>query len=875
MKQTLKLIIIYTVLFGIITAGVFVLFILAHKSFIQYGDGYKQGYFWVVEVRDQLRNLMSGNGIQVWSWSKGFGMDTSVAYLLDPFMIIAALFPPGYIELGYTVSNVLKLYCGGLAFLAFSRYIRLGDYQIVMGSLCYAFSVWFIEVALCQSSLLMNTYLFPLLVLGVEIAYRKKNPVLFIIMVGYYMLRTFYFAYMSAIVIILYVLLRYFAYHDQFSLKDYMKNIGAFVIYGICGCLISFVTMLPYVREILGASTESASDDASLLFDFKYYLGFGDRLIGRGLVDDYLDIGVPIIILLLLPVAVKKISRKETGTVMTIILFIMMMIPFFCSMFNAFGYPTLRWTYMFLFFAVWAAMSVMDMQELKKKSNLILMAVWLVVLTAWTIGPVFLGILYMDRSATLFVIWNLFAGVVILLTIWLGRQKIVAFFALGAIVIGWNLSILHNTDMFLRNNQVNEQLSQSTQRAGSQIEDEGFFRIDQVDGLNQHKVLKSPANESMWWKTKHIYVYDSKLPVGLFEFNKSVGNNYGYYKRVSILSNDNRMGLDYLTDVRYFLGDDTVNGRVGSDAYAGYGFTYLDTIDGVRVFKSKYETSIGYAYDHCISESEFAKLSRLEREQALMQAAVIPDDKKTNVSEIRRTDIETDIKDVTFSVINVEGASLDGNRITTNTADASFDLQIQGVKDSQVVLSFDNLHRTGSTEIDFTIENEKVSKMLLNNDSNQTIPNRCDYDVNMGYYDGDSGVIRITIKEPGEYIFDKMYISAMAAGIYDKYATIREESLFDVTDYDDEKVTGTVDVRNDSILYFSIPTYADWDIYVDGVEQTRIDGVNIGFMGTEISKGKHEVELRYDFSLLKYSAGVSLLGILLAIAVCIINRRRR
>ena len=145
MKQTLKLIIIYTVLFGIITAGVFVLFILAHKSFIQYGDGYKQGYFWVVEVRDQLRNLMSGNGIQVWSWSKGFGMDTSVAYLLDPFMIIAALFPPGYIELGYTVSNVLKLYCGGLAFLAFSRYIRLGDYQIVMGSLCYAFSVWFIH----------------------------------------------------------------------------------------------------------------------------------------------------------------------------------------------------------------------------------------------------------------------------------------------------------------------------------------------------------------------------------------------------------------------------------------------------------------------------------------------------------------------------------------------------------------------------------------------------------------------------------------------------------------------------------------------------------------------------------------------------------
>ena len=158
MKKTIKLILIYTVLFGVLAAGIFVLFILAHKSFIQYGDGYKQGYFWVVEVRQQLQDLAAEKGFHFWSWSNGLGMNAPLGYIIDPFMIIAALFPPGAIELGYTVSNLLKLYFGGLVFLIFCSYVNLDGYKCVIGSLCYAFSAWFIEVALCQSSLLMNAY---------------------------------------------------------------------------------------------------------------------------------------------------------------------------------------------------------------------------------------------------------------------------------------------------------------------------------------------------------------------------------------------------------------------------------------------------------------------------------------------------------------------------------------------------------------------------------------------------------------------------------------------------------------------------------------------------------------------------------------------
>ena len=120
-KENLLMTVQYTLLFCILVLGVYGVLILTHRSFIQGGDGYKQGYFWTVELKKQIESLMAGDGMSLWSWSKGLGMDVQTNYILDPFNWFAASFPAGYIELGYTLSVILKMYCGGLAFLAFMR----------------------------------------------------------------------------------------------------------------------------------------------------------------------------------------------------------------------------------------------------------------------------------------------------------------------------------------------------------------------------------------------------------------------------------------------------------------------------------------------------------------------------------------------------------------------------------------------------------------------------------------------------------------------------------------------------------------------------------------------------------------------------------
>ena len=121
-KANLAAFLQFTILFCILVVGIYGVLIISHKSFLKGGDGIKQGYFWTVELKHQMEMLLRGEGLQLWSWSKFLGMSVQTNRYWDPFNWLAASFPVGYIELGYTVAALLRIYSGGVAFLALMRY---------------------------------------------------------------------------------------------------------------------------------------------------------------------------------------------------------------------------------------------------------------------------------------------------------------------------------------------------------------------------------------------------------------------------------------------------------------------------------------------------------------------------------------------------------------------------------------------------------------------------------------------------------------------------------------------------------------------------------------------------------------------------------
>ncbi|MBR2674902.1 MAG: YfhO family protein [Mogibacterium sp.] len=864
--------------------------ILTHRSFMQFHDAYKQGAFRLIEMRNQLDNIISGRGFSFWSWYEGTGLDEPLEIFVDPFSFIGSLFPIRYLELGFTAAALLRMYFGGIAFLLLGRETGLTKRQNIVGATLYVFSACFIGLALRQSEFLVSAYLFPLLVLGAERIYKEKKPILFILVVAYYMLISSYLAYMSAIVIIVYICLRYFAYKEAFAALDYIKNLAGFIAYGLIGIMLSACGSIFSILATLRASTDSTFQTEGLFFNAKHYFRLGKILLGTGSTYDYLDIGLPILVILLIPIAIRGCTRKSTNTIMTILLLSMLFLPFFGSMFNGFSYVTFRWSYMLVFFAVWSAAEQLDKDKLSAKGAVSLLLTGLTIAAIWTAGLHLIGKISLDREELIFVVIQLAAGAfIIALLIWLrGKPSFdriaasaliaISFISLSA---GWAVGFRSNIDSFARNSSVYNNLQKSTIRVSNQIEDSGFYRVDSVDRISSHAEMKFPSNENIWWKSNNLFIYNSMIPKTLTEFNVELGNSYGYARRVYMISNGNRMGLDFLYGARYFLGNDAKKeGYEDSDYYAGYGFEKKGEIDGVTVFKNKYDVGLGFALDKVILKSEFDKLGRLEKEQALLQAAVVPDEeaeKCEGLSFVKASELDLDILELPYELTDLDGIRVEDGRLIADKEDASFVMNVKDVPECQLVISFDNLLLNSKDGIDgaayeIYADDGRIKRYVHNHKSRQGVDGLKNHDINMGWLKGDDS-IKITLSEEGVYTFDKIYASAMSVENYDKYAGECIGRKLSVDDYDDKKVEGRLTTDKDGVLFLSITASDNWDIYIDEEKAEKIEGLDTAFVGARIPKGEHSIELKYNNKSVRYGSIVSLIGVLLMIAISLKGRK--
>jgi len=870
-------------------AGIFFVLLITQRSFMQFQDAYTQGVFRLLELRNQADSIVSGEGFSFWSWYEGPGTDEPLENFIEIGSIIGALFPAKYVELGLTVAALIRMYLGGAAFIFMGIENGLKEKQNLVGSLLYVFSACFIGMAIRQSEMLVNAYFFPLLVGTVDRIYKKKSPIPFILVVAYYMAVAVYNAYMSAIVIVIYIIFRYFYYNDKFKLKSYTSCMGKFILCGLAGMMLSAGTSIFSMATIKRASTDSSLDSSGLLFSMKQYLIFGKMILGSAATYDYLDIGIPIAILILIPIAIRKCTRRSTNVIMTALLFVMMMIPFFSSMLNGFGYVSFRWSYTLLFFAVWSGAEQLDADTFKDKKNLMLgFAAWLVI-GIWAVGPNLLGLTSIGISGKFFWLVQLAAGLALLFVLKKGASDeafnkttiLVMLISLTSLSLGWSAGFFGNRENFAKPGTVMKRLDASTLRVSDQIEDEGFYRIDSVDGINRHAELRFPANENIWWKSNNLFIYNSRIPETLTEFNIDTGNSYGYARRVYVLSNGNRMGLDFIYGVRYFLGNDTKKkGYEDSDNYAGYGFELKENIDGVNVFKNKYDVGLGFVYPKAISEEDFDKLDSLEKEQALMQAAVVSDkeiEENPDIKVVKASELEYAIDDVAYEIEDIKDLEVGDKKIKVKKGGASFAISAKDIPNSQLLVSFDNLLRgsengTDSDPYEIYASDGKVNREVIAIKSRQGVDNLVNHDLNMGHYKGDAK-IKVTFERKGTYTFDGIHLYAMSTALYDKLATNCMDNALNVSEYSNGGVTGSIDSKEGGVLFLSIPVHESWDVYIDGVKADPIENLDGTFLGAYVPAGKHEVRLDYNNRYVKLGSLISLFGLVLMGGLFWYNKR--
>lgn len=879
----------YTICFIFIAIISFGYFFVLKKTFIYNIDAFLQHYPLLVKMRHIVGDFLRGNGFSFWSADIGIGADSignlSIV-LCDPFNYIAAAFPVKYIDVGYSVACILRLYAAGLAMASFLKYHKCSADQCVLGGISYAFCSWAIGV-LVHGFFMNPLILFPLLILGIDKVFDHRSPCTLIFSIVASLITYVYFAYMSAIFAAIYILIRYILGEtdSEKSLKDFFKRFFQFFLYVAVACCIAAPILLPMLFTLLNAAKTSGVDYSFTLTLREIFRYIPSLLCNNDVSGNYSYTGVNSLLTLMVPLMFLKLRDRKTRVpiILFFFCFLMTAFPLWGRLMNAFSYSVGRWCYILAFFYVWASITCLNDFKNLNDSQKKLCITWTLFLAVLILcSRVFTPAITTANAAIGL------ANVAFMLLFLLGNHlNAVKQFILLIFNIGISYLLMFSPycgdaiTNYLDIGQCYAAYNNSVLRAYHTIDDPDYFRVDFNEHIlpdgKKYPYANTPANENLFWASHTLSGYLSTLDSNISQFNKDMANAGATYRRMCTYSNDNRCRLNFLEDVKYFLTEH-------SEDYAGYGYEKIQSHDGVQILKAKSDSALGYVYTSVMPESEYNTYSSLNKEQLLMQYAILEDDLLSSInsdtlSASRQTAPVLDTAEVPYQISSASSVKIKGNSFNVTASSDKLVLTIPKCRDSELYLLFKGLEKTPYTlkklrklsqgsdknnsaydilkfnagymsyhpygNFTYYVKKDNVCKRVINAAGEaQGITDNTEYLTNIGYFSETEGEITITFEFLGKYSFEDLKIYAVSSKNFAAQAKALSNRRFTVTSQSSNTIKGIVNTDKNGVLYLSLPYHPGWQIYIDGKKE-QLYCINTCFIGTDITAGEHKITLTY------------------------------
>lgn len=263
--------------------------------------------------------------------------------------------------------------------------------------------------------------------------------------------------------------------------------------------------------------------------------------------------------------------------------------------------------------------------------------------------------------------------------------------------------------------------------------------------------------------------------------------------------------------------------------HTNFGYKKIGEIEGISVYENQYALPLGYVYDKYITMDEYLKLPVEIRRNILLDTCVLKEENDSSefspeISEMSMLELET-----------FETSS--EMEITENWVK----LELPQSTDGEVNI----------VVMDVTSNGIKSSMIEYYNQDGDAVTSY------LGFADGrdkyflefnDPQIARIQIFNTKQYDIEQIKVYQLPQEVYykkymDNHETLSRNGL-NVERMDCNNIWGTINSSIDGLMTFSIPYDTNWHVYVDGVEQ-ELKTVNIAMMGTDITKGLHEIRLVY------------------------------
>jgi uncharacterized membrane protein YfhO len=846
----------YTGFFFLFFILTFHSFFIEKRSFVWQSDGLGQYivnlYALYSRMYEGVKSFFNGDGniLPIYSFHVGLGADILGSYFVTLSEYLGALFKRENIEIVYGLITIFKMYVSGLTFTWLCRYFKRPYTSTLVGTLIYVFSGFTLYYGIRHPQFIMPMILLPCLIIALDRIIMGKSCIAFTLLIFYSIWLEYYFLYINTIILGIYFIVRYMVSFRKKSLKNFISSlvkIGFSYLLGIGLAIIPFISKL---QDFLNSprTKSGAINNTDLLWYGKNWIGnFISRLFAPYTQSDYLQhymlfsmmaIVLPMLVVLF---AIKgRYKALKIWMILSTMFFVFPVVGFIFSGFNA---TINRWSYGYVLLCSFVTATVLpNFKKLTiKHFALILAAVSLY------ISICFIYKEKSDNSVMVSSVLMFVTLVFIFLFILLLKYKKVKL-AYSLLISLMLINVFINGDFlyseskgkfaseFVEKDGVLARFTNSLDATASTNSDSTFYRTELFTN-NQYT-----AGFPKVWQYNGTSVYASTNNKYVIGYGEDL-ENIGILTVGNIYNFDGRSFLAALGSVKYYVIQD------GCEAYVPYGFKYKYTDENENTVNHVYENMnylpLGYTFSSHASESDYNQLNAIEKQEAMLQTAFSDHYKD---SEVKKKKIIYSSERKKYAT-NSKDVKIEKNKFIVENDEGVVDIKFNGDEGSEKYIEIEGLNvdkiNGNSLAIEISTNDEEIKKGIWVPTSDDFYKlNENNYLINLGSKISGNVTVKIKFPYKGEYGYKQLTVYEQSTENLVKYIKeLKAESLKNIN-VQNNLITGDISVSQEKILCFSIPYDKGWKLYVDG-EPVTLDRINKMYMGALISKGNHQITLKY------------------------------
>ena len=809
------------------------------KGQIMVIDSWHQYYPFFQELQYKLQH---GESI-FYSWDMGMGSNFILVmayYAFSPIYLLSILVPAQFLREFLMIATAIKIALAGTFFSVYLKHqFKREDYTITGFGLLYAFCgftmgyywnvMWLDAVAL-----------FPLIILGMNRIISGKGFKLYVITLAIALISNFYIGYFICEFILIYYFIAYFSRREKFNFSHFFNRTVQIAIYSFIAVGLSAVVLLPAFRGLQLSHAIEGSKPTSFQTYFTTLEILNNLLVG---VQPTVKSGLPNIFssflaLLMLPVYYLsnriKIKEKVLHSALIVFLIASFNINYLNYIWHAFHFPNevpYRFAFVFSFVILTMAYKGFEhFEEIRTKQVWGILAGFVIYLLVNESIALKNAVLYATLGAVV-----LYGLVIMLYRYQVIRKKLyVILFSILLLSEALLSAILGTSTTGSSTRASYPYLEDDVKSAIKKVysADDDFYRMDMIKWYS--------TNDPALYGYRGVSMFSSTVNANVTSYLKTLGlaaspasNRYLYAASTPLVNG--------MLNVKYLI----ARGSQGTDNNVGYR-PYISE-EKVSIYQNNYPLSLGFRVNYDTYNWNGNVSNPFLAQEEFLKAALGQDYK-----------LYTNVPIATETYVNMERTNLSNDlRYSYKNLDAS--------AVGNAVLTF-NAPETKQMYLTMYANRSYKTKVSIAGGTPVEYETRRGLIIDLGVLEEGTEIkLEFEVQAAKDGYFNLQAVTFDEASWKSAYDQLADEQLV-ITDYSSRKIEGFIDVKEDGVLYTSIPYELGWTVKVDG-QKVLPDSLKDAMLMVDLEQGHHVLEFSYVPYGIKQGFIISLMALALFLVI--------